>query len=390
MLKRNSSAYRNAIATLAFSSFLVFCNLYAVQPMLSLFSRHFQVSESIANWIFASGSLGLSCCLIPWAIFADRFGRRIIILSSLALTSLASLMLFFSDSLSMWIALRILQGIALAGMPAVAVAYITEECEPNAVMSAVGIYIAANSIGGISGRLIGGMLAEHFGSNSAMLFCAVVTTFGVVATYRYLPKETQFSAQSLALNQIYRNLYRHIRNPLLWKAFLISGICFGMFINLFSVVGLRLEQAPWLFSTSQVSLLFLCYLGGTATASLAGRWSQRFGVIPSMLMGWAILTFGVVFTLSSSLLLIILGLLICSIGFFLLHSLASAWVGKNAGNARALASALYLSSYYLGASLGGFYLLYFYQTMSWISVPLSAIALLLSIPLLIWGLIKST
>ena len=163
-----------------------------------------------------------------------------------------------------------------------------------------------------------------------------------------------------------------------------------MFINLFSVVGLRLEQAPWLFSTSQVSLLFLCYLGGTATASLAGRWSQRFGVIPSMLMGWAILTFGVVFTLSSSLLLIILGLLICSIGFFLLHSLASAWVGKNAGNARALASALYLSSYYLGASLGGFYLLYFYQTMSWISVPLSAIALLLSIPLLIWGLIKST
>ena len=120
MLKRNSSAYRNAIATLALSSFLVFCNLYAVQPMLSLFSRHFQVSESIANWIFASGSLGLSCCLIPWAIFADRFGRRIIILTSLALTSLASLMLFFSDSLSMWIALRIFQGIALAGMPAVA------------------------------------------------------------------------------------------------------------------------------------------------------------------------------------------------------------------------------------------------------------------------------
>ncbi|QGM81495.1 MFS transporter [Otariodibacter oris] len=388
MLTRTSKAYRHAIATLAFSSFLVFCNLYTVQPMLSLFSEQFNVSESVANWIFASGSLGISCCLIPWAIFADRFGRKIIILTSLILTTLTSLLLFFSNDLTTWIGLRLLQGLSLAGMPAVVVAYITEEFEQNAVISAVGIYIAANTLGGISGRLIGGILSEYFSPNSAMLFCSIITLLGVIATYHYLPKETHFTSQSLAIKRMIENLCQHIKNPQLWRAFLIGGISFGMFINLFSVVGLHLEQEPWNFSTTQVSLIFLCYLSGTATASMAGKLSYKWGMIKTMFIGWGIFSIGILFTLFDSLWLIILGLLICSIGFFLVHSLASAWVGKTAIKARALASALYLSCYYLGASVGGFYLLYFYQTMAWTTVPLSAEVLLLSIPLLILGLKK--
>ncbi|WP_301098234.1 MFS transporter [Otariodibacter sp.] len=389
MLTEKSKAYRHTIATLAFSSFLVFCNLYTVQPMLSLFSEKFNVSESMANWIFASGSLGISCCLIPWAIFADHFGRKIIILVSLILTTLTSLLLFFSHDLTTWIGLRLLQGLSLAGMPAVAVAYITEEFEQNAVISAVGIYIAANTLGGISGRLIGGVLSEYFSPNSAMLFCSLITLLGVITTYLYLPKESQFTPQSLAVKGVIKNLCQHIRNPQLWRTFLIGGVSFGMFINLFSVVGLHLEQAPWDFSTTQVSLLFLCYLSGTVTASMAGKLSYKWGTIKIMFLGWGIFSIGILFTLFDSLGLIIIGLLICSIGFFLVHSLASAWVGKTAIRARALASALYLSCYYLGASLGGFYLLYFYQKMSWKVVPLSAELLLLTIPSLIWRLKKA-
>lgn len=388
MLQRHTTEYRNAIATLAFSSFLVFCNLYAVQPLLSLFSLQFHVSEATANWIFASGSFGVSAFLIPWAIIADRFGRKSIMLLSLGLTTFASFLLIFSDSLAMWIGLRIVQGIALAGLPSVALAYITEECEKNAVLGAVGVYIAANTIGGISGRLIGGSLAEHYGANSTMIFCSFISLFGVLAIYRYLPKERQFQPQSLAISTIVANLCEHVRNPLLWKAFIISGLGFGMFINLFSVVGLRLEQAPWHFSTTQVSLLFLCYLSGTFIASQAGRLGQKFGAIPTMFLAYSIFAIGVLLTLFSALSIIIIGLLTCSIGFFLLHSLASAWVGNNAPKARALASALYLSSYYLGASLGGFYLLFFYQTQPWEAVPISAEVLLLAIPLLILGLKK--
>ncbi|MGR6980718.1 MFS transporter [Testudinibacter sp. P27/CKL/0425] len=388
MIKTKTRAYFWATLVLSVSSFLVFANLYVVQPLLSLFVERYGVSLNVANGIFAAASLGMSLCLIPWALLADRYGRRLVMLLSLSLSALFSFLLVFSDSITAWIVLRFLQGIALAGLPAVAIAYISEEFEADAVIPAVGIYIAANSIGGISGRILGGLLAEIFGLNAPMIVTALFTLGGALLTYFCLPKERHFTPQSLAFKTILANLCGHIKNPLLWRTFLISGICFGMFVNMFSVIGLRLQQAPWLLSTLQVSLLFLCYLSGTFAASMAGRFSRRFSAPRGMFLGWLLLMCGMLLLISQSLLILITGLLLCSIGFFFTHALASAWVGKNATHARALASALYLSSYYLGASIGGNYLLTVWQQLGWYWVAPSAMLLLLLVLWLLYGMFK--
>ncbi|MBE2895102.1 MFS transporter [Pasteurellaceae bacterium NCTC 11878] len=389
MIHVKTQAYWRATALLSLSSFLVFCNLYTVQPLLSMFAERYQIGIQVANWIFASASLGMSLCLIPWAILADRYGRRLVMIISLSLTALFTFSLIFSHSTYLWIVLRFLQGVALAGLPAVAVAYISEEFEANAVVAAVGIYIAANSIGGISGRLIGGFLAQWFDIHAPMVFTGVITLIGALLTALYLPREQHFSPQALGVRTIFANLCGHIKNPLLWRTFIISGICFGMFINLYSVVGLRLQNSPWHLSTSQVSMLFLCYLSGTFAASMAGRFSRRFNAPRGMLIGWVILMCGIGFLASSSLWLMVFGLLICAVGFFFTHALASAWVGKSAKNARALASALYLSCYYLGASFGGDYLLAVWQHAPWHWVPFAAMGLLLIVLWLILGLHKA-
>ena len=389
MLETGSRAYRRAIVVLAFSAFLVFSNLYSVQPLLSLFSQQFNASATTVNWIFAGASLGMSVCLIPWALLGDALGRQRIMYLSLALVSMMSLLLALSETLSSWIVFRVLQGVALAGLPAVAVAYITEEFESRAVIGVVGIYIAFNSIGGISGRLLSAWITEHLGTAYAMLFFTGLTLLGTLLLFFYLPKEQYFVAQSLKIKPMIGNLCGHIRNPLLWRAFLISGLCVGIFINLFSVVTLRLSQAPWFFSTFQMSLLFLCYLGGTFAAGTVGKLTKRLRPVQGMLLGWAILVIGVALSFFQSLSLMILGLLMCSIGFFALHALASAWVGRHAPYARALASALYLSTYYLGASLGGFYLLSIYQQQAWHCVIIGAEAVLLLVPVLIYGLFKA-
>lgn len=390
MIKINSRDYLLATLVLSASSFLVFSNLYVVQPLLSLFSEQYLISLNRANWVFAAASLGMSLSLIPWALVADRYGRRLVMLISLGLTSLLAFSLVLVDSINAWILLRFLQGIALAGLPAVAIAYISEEFESSAVIAAVGIYIAANSIGGISGRLFGGLLGEMFGLNAPMIFIALLTLLGALVTYVYLPKERYFKSQSLAFQAILQNLCGHIKNPILWRTFLISGICFGMFINMFSVIGLRLQQSPWQLSTLQVSFLFLCYLSGTFSASMAGRFSRRFNAPRGILIGWIMLMIGMMLMMSDWLFVLIIGLLLCSIGFFFMHALASAWVGKHATHARALASALYLSSYYLGASIGGDYLLVVWQHFGWIWVAPSSILLLLIALFLLLGMFKRT
>ncbi|MFC0308545.1 MFS transporter [Gallibacterium trehalosifermentans] len=390
MITRQSKAFYLASFALAFSSFLVFCNLYSAQPILADFAQKYQVSIAVANWIFAGTSLGLSLSLIPWALFADRFGRRLMMKFSLGITAVIGILLYFADSVSMWIFLRIVQGIALGGLPAVAIAYISEEFEQRSIASVVGTYIAANSLGGISGRLLGGFLADHFELNTPMLFCGILAVIGVFLIIYWLPKEQHFQLQTLQFNNLRKNLCGHIRNPKLWRTYFIGGLGFGVFINLYSVVSLRLINEPYSFSTTQISLLFLCYLSGTFAASLTGKLTQRYSSLRGMFFGWCILLIGVLLLTVSSLPLIIIALLICSIGFFSTHALASGWVGKQAQQARALASALYLSFYYFGSSIVGFYLIFLWRYFSWESVIIGSLILLSFIPIFIWGMRTKT
>lgn len=95
-----------------------------------------------------------------------------------------------------------------------------------------------------------------------------------------------------------------------------------------------------------------------------------------MSVGILILMLGTAVTLANALPLIIVGLTINAFGFFLAHSLASSWVGRYAQGARGSASALYLVFYYLGASIGGFWLEPFWRWAQWQGVAVGSWLLL--------------
>jgi YNFM family putative membrane transporter len=88
---------------------------------------------------------------------------------------------------------------------------------------------------------------------------------------------------------------------------------------------------------------------------------------------------GLALTLSERLLPVAAGIAIFTFGFFGAHSIASSWVGRRAQQARAQASALYLSAYYLGGSLAGWLGGLFWADDGWPGVALLVGALLLAL-----------
>src|SRR5699024_699272 len=58
--------------------------------------------------------------------------------------------------------LRLAEGIALGAVPAVALAYLSEEVHARHVAAAAGSYTAGTTVGGLSGRLLAGPLGEVF------------------------------------------------------------------------------------------------------------------------------------------------------------------------------------------------------------------------------------
>ncbi|EIV8652923.1 MFS transporter [Vibrio parahaemolyticus] len=370
MVSFGTPEYKRITLSLALGSFLVFSNLYLLQPMLPTFATLFSISETQVNWLFAASTLALSFSLVPMAVLSESISRKPVMMVGLFSIPAISALMLLGDSFIFLVACRALIGIALAAFAAVAVAYMAEELDEHAFSMAIGTYIAANSLGGIAGRISGGLLADNFSVDVAIEVMMVVTLIGVICVHYLLPKQRNFTPSSSSLRHQNRAIIGHFRNQRVWFAMLIGGLNFALFVNLYSVMGFRLVSAPHNVPVGLASLIFICYLGGTFSSRCAGHWSKRYSSILGMFLGAVVSMAGMWIAAFESLAAMLIGLLLISFGAFFTHTLAYGWVGQNATQAKATATALYLVHYYVGGSLGGFLLLYCWQHGGWSTVLL--------------------
>ncbi|TOF66181.1 MFS transporter [Vibrio parahaemolyticus] len=370
MVSFGTPEYKRITLSLALGSFLVFSNLYLLQPMLPTFATLFSISETQVNWLFAASTLALSFSLVPMAVLSESIGHKPVMMVGLFSIPAISALMLLGDSFIFLVACRALIGIALAAFAAVAVAYMAEELDKHAFSMAIGTYIAANSLGGIAGRISGGLLADNFSVDVAIEVMMVVTLIGVICVHYLLPKQRNFTPSSSSLRHQNRAIIGHFRNQRVWFAMLIGGLNFALFVNLYSVMGFRLVSAPHNVPVGLASLIFICYLGGTFSSRCAGHWSKRYSSILGMFLGAVVSMAGMWIAAFESLAAMLIGLLLISFGVFFTHTLAYGWVGQNATQAKATATALYLVHYYVGGSLGGFLLLYCWQHGGWSTVLL--------------------
>jgi predicted MFS family arabinose efflux permease len=379
MIDKGSPQYKRITQSLAIGSFIIFCNLYLFQPILPYMAVQFAVSETQINWLFAATTLGISISLVPWAIASETFGRKPIILLSLFAIPIIGLSMVFTTTLLQLVIARALMGIAVAAFAGVAVAYMVEELTPKAFAVAIGGYIAANSLGGIFGRILGGVLTDYFDWRNTVLVFVLGSLIGALFIAFTLPKQYNFTPQKRMLTHHNRSVLLHLKNRTLWLAMLIGGANFALFVNLYSVMGFRLVSEPHSLPVSLASLIFLCYLAGTISSKLTNHWVQHHDPLSGILLGACVSLSGMLISGLDSIPLMLTGLLLISGGAFFAHTLAYSWVSQQATTAKATATALYLVHYYIGGSLGGFLLLYCWQSFGWYGVMAGASLLYLAI-----------
>ena len=376
MIESGSTAFWRATLALCLGSFMIFSNVYVTQPLLPTLMSHFAISELQAGWSFTITTLALGCSLLIYGPLSDAFGRKNIMLISMAGVVVTTFLLSQTEQYTTLLVLRGMQGFCLGGLPAVAIAYMGDEFRRNAMLLAVGFYISGNTLGGIGGRLIGGFVGEWLDWPSVFLVMTLLS-FLLLALFAFLlPASEHFVAKPPKPKAMVRQLSCHLANPLLLVAYLIGGLNFFIFINQYSFVTFLLADAPYHLSPSWLGLLFLTYLTGTIGSALSGRIAQSLSQPRCIMLGIAIFMCGTLVTLIPGLAAIITGFFINAFGFFFAHSSASSWVSHQATEGRASASSLYLVFYYVGASTGGFYLQPFWQWQGWSGVVLASLLIL--------------
>ena len=349
-----SEAFWKANLALFVGGLVTFAALYSTQPLLPTFATEFDISPATSSLSLSVTSATLAVSLLVAGTLSEALGRKSMMTASLLAASVLMLATAFSPSFAGLLAARAMQGIALAGLPAVAVAYLAEEIQPGGLGLAVGLYIGGNSVGGMTGRIAMGLLADAFGWRLALALVGVGCLLFSLAFWAGLPPSAHFQPRPIGSpRRVLDPLLAHLRDPALARLYGVGFLLQAGFTPLYNYIAFDLEAPPYRLSQAAVGWIFLTYIFGTLSSAWLGRLADRFGRRRVLWAGVGIMAAGAAITLTPSLVAKVVGIAVFTFGFFGGHAVASGWVARRALEGRAQASSLYLLLYYLGASVGG-------------------------------------
>ena len=353
MIHHGTPEFRRTNLALFSAGFATFSLLYCVQPLMPVFAHDFHVSPSQSSLSLSLTSGLLAPTMILVGTFSEARGRKPIMVASLFASAIITLLSAFITQWNVFLFARALAGIAFAGLPAISMAYLSEEVHPTSIGLAMGLAIGGNGLGGMIGRLLSSFLADVLSWRWAMGAVGVIGLVAATIFWRTLPPSRHFVRRELRPSELLRTFLHQFRDVRLVALFVEGFLLMGAFVTTYNYATYHLLDAPYSLSQSTTGMIFLVYIGGIFASAWIGSLADSVGRGKMLLMMLALMLAGIGFTALRPLPFIVLGIATVTFGFFGGHSVASSWVGLRAHTAKAQASALYLFFYYTGSSLAG-------------------------------------
>ena len=365
-IERGTRNYKRAVFAMLAAGLAAFNGLYCTQALLPTMTEELGITPTESALTVSATTGMLALCIVPASILSEKFGRGRVLTISLTLAIIVGLILPLVPNITALILLRGLQGALLAGTPAVAMTWLSEEIHPKDIGHAMGIYIAGNTVGGLTGRMIPAGLLEVTHWQNALLGSSIAALiFGVIMVV-LLPKQRKFQPKNINLRHEISAMAAHWRNPRLALRFGTAVLGMGTFVSLYNYLGFRMIDQFGL-SEVLVGAVFIMYLAGTWSSTQAGALREKIGngstvIFLSLTMIASMALMGI-----NNLWVTLVALFVFTAAFFALHSSASGWIGIIATKDRAEASSMYLFCYYVGSSVIGWVSGFAFTHLPWLA-----------------------
>jgi predicted MFS family arabinose efflux permease len=336
-------------------------DLFATQALLPALAQRYAVSPAAMGVAVNACTLGMAMSSLVVALISHRIQRRGGIWVSLALLAIPTLLLSVAPDLVTFAALRVAQGVFMAAAFALMLAYLGEHLGPRDAAGAFAAYVTGNVASNLFGRLFASAVADHLGLSASFIVFALLNLAGaalVFATVRATPRPSAMA--------------RGGRIDLVRNGPLLAGLGIGFcilfaFIGTFTYVNFVLAAAPFELGMMSLGFVYLVFLPSIVTTPFGGRIVARVGTRTTLWSALGLAAVGLPLLLSSTLAAVLTGLASVGVGTFLAQAAATGFIGKAAPANRALASGLYLASYFLGGLVGSAVLGQLYVQWGWIA-----------------------
>src|SRR3954452_22040084 len=273
--------YRRITVALFAAGVATFALLYSTQALLPDLARAFGISAAQSTLSLSVTTVGLGVALLVAGPLSEVLGRTRLIHLSLGVSAVVALGCAAAPGWHVLLGLRLVQGITLAGLPAVATAYLREELHPGTHARAAGLYIGGTALGGMTGRLVGrlvaGGVADVLDWRWALAAIAVVGLACAVVVRLLLPASRNFRAAPARADHLVEMTKRALSDRGLLALYAIGACSMGAFVAVYNAMGFRLTSAPFSLGLGAAGLVFLVYPIGSVSSAVAGRLADRFG-----------------------------------------------------------------------------------------------------------------
>ena len=274
-----------------------------ILPLLPYYAETFSASPSSVGLLLGANALAQLIGAPVIGRLSDRYGRRPLLILSIAGTAVSFLMLAMANSMAMLFASRIVDGL-LGGNVSLAQAYITDVTDEENRARGLGLIGAAFGVGFIFGPALGGTLGAGGNYSLPSFVAAGLATLNLLGVLLWLPESlpaekrgvrassprSDFSARAL-----WEALRRPCVGPLLnvQLIFFLSFTIFETIFSLFALERLGLDARATSYILTYVGLLVVIIQGG-GMGALTKRFTEKqliFGgsiLLAITLLGWAV------------------------------------------------------------------------------------------------------
>ncbi|WP_343739804.1 MFS transporter [Delftia tsuruhatensis] len=325
---------------------------YFNQPLLHSIAIDLGISEARASLTVTMAQVSYALGLLLLVPLGDMLERRRLVLGLMLLAALGMLASGMAHSFTLLAAGTLMTGLfSVAAQVLVPMA--ASFAAPGASGRAVGLVMSGLLIGILASRSVAGVLSDLGGWNAVYWVGALATAGVALLLRRALPLAQP--AQRIGYGAVMRSLLTLAREqPRLRSRALIGGMGFATVSVLFSTMALLLAGPGYGFGDAQIGLIGLVGVAGALMANMAGRLAdrgleQRTTLAGGLLMlaGWGALWLG-----GTSLWWFLAGLLIVDAALQALHISNQNVIYALAPSARSRINAVYMTGYFIGASLG--------------------------------------
>jgi YNFM family putative membrane transporter len=369
------------IGALVSASLITFANLYFVQPLMPLFVKHYSISSVAASLSLSFAVISMMVGLLIFGVLTDRLGRRKIMDIGLAMSIIPLALIPLIDSFEWLLILRVIQGFFIAGVPAAAIAYVSEEVSPKSIGLGIMLYIASNAMGGMLCRVGIGYVSDAAGWHTALFALFAVDVLFFALYLRWITPSRYFVRSERTFTEDLTGMMGHLKNKRLIPLFLTGVMLQMAFTGIWTYLPFYLQSPPFEWPLKVISFTYFAYIAGIVGSIWAGKLSESFAKIRLLTAGSIFFLSGTLLTIFESGFLLVVGLLFNCFGFFIVHSLMTAVVNERATHHKGGASSLYLFSYYFGVATGGTLTAFVWELVGWYGVVLLSLAV---IPFVLW------